>query len=67
MLTRSLWMSPTAPDGGELARLGDSPRFYGHVAAAFGQISHYFVGPDQVPLEPLSAFVDDVLAQVDRP
>ena len=63
--SRALWMSPSATDGGELAQLGDSPRFYGHVAAAFGQTSHYFVGPDQVPLEHLSAFLDDVLARVD--
>jgi hypothetical protein len=61
--SRALWMG-AATDGGELAQLGDSPRFYGHVAAAFGQISHYFVGPDQVPLEPLSTFLDGVLAQV---
>ena len=58
-------MNPSAADGGELAQLGDSPRFYGHVAAAFGQTSHYFVGPDQVPLEQLAAFLDDVLARVD--
>ena len=61
--SRALWTT-SALDGGELAQLGDSPRFYGHVAAAFGQISHYFVGPDQVPLEPLSTFLDDVLTQV---
>jgi len=63
--SRALWSSPSAADGGELAQLGDSPRFYGHVTAVFGQISHYFVGPDQVPLDQLSAFLDDVLAQVD--
>jgi hypothetical protein len=63
--SRALWVSPTASAGGELAQLGDSPRFYAHVAAAFGQISHSFVGPDRVPLEALSAFLDDVLARVD--
>jgi hypothetical protein len=63
--SRALWMTPAATGGGELAQLGDSPRFYGHVAAAFEQISHYFVGPDQVPLDRLSHFLDDVLARVD--
>ena len=63
--SRALWMSPSA-SGGELAQLGDSPRFYGHVAAAFGQTSHYFVGPDRVPLEALAAFLDEVLARVDH-
>jgi hypothetical protein len=63
--SRALWVSPSATAGGELAQLGDSPRFYAHVAAAFGHISHSFVGPDQVPLEALSAFLDDVLARVD--
>jgi capsular polysaccharide biosynthesis protein len=62
--SRALWMNPAATGGGELAQLGDSPRFYGHVAAAFGQFSHYFVGPDLVPLGPLSTFLDDVLARV---
>jgi capsular polysaccharide biosynthesis protein len=64
--SRALWVSPSAADGGELAQLGDSPRFYAHVAAALGQISHYFVGPDRVPTEALAAFLDDVLAQVDQ-
>jgi capsular polysaccharide biosynthesis protein len=63
--SRALWLSPSAAAGGELAQLGDSPRFYAHVAAAFGQVSHCFVGPDQVPLGALSAFLDDVLARVD--
>ena len=63
--SRALWMTPAAAGAGELAQLGDSPRFYGHVAAAFGQISHYFVGPDRVPHDPLAAFLDDVLARVD--
>jgi hypothetical protein len=63
--SRALWVSPSATAGGELAQLGDSPRFYAHVAAAFGQISHSFVGPDHVPIEALSAFLDDVLARVD--
>jgi hypothetical protein len=63
--SRALWVSPSGPGGGELAQLGDSPRFYAHVAAALGQISHCFVGPDRVPTEALAAFLDDVLARVD--
>jgi hypothetical protein len=63
--SRALWMSPSPTDAGELAQLGDSPRFYGHVAAALGQISHSFVGPDQVPLDRLTTFLDSVLARVD--
>ncbi len=62
--SRALWMHPAATGDGELARLGDSPRFYGHVAAALGQTSHYFVGPDQVPLDQLARFLDDVLPRV---
>lgn len=63
--SRALWMSPSLTDAGELAQLGDSPRFYGHVAAALGQISHSFVGPDQVPIDRLTTFLDSVLARVE--
>ena len=63
--SRALWMSPSPTDAGELAQLGDSPRFYVHVAAALGQISHAFVGPDLVPLDRLTAFLDSVLARVE--
>jgi hypothetical protein len=62
--SRALWTTPAAT-GGELAQLGDSPRFYAHIAAAFGQISHYFAGPDQVRIDHLATFLDDVLARVD--
>ena len=63
--SRALWMSPSPTDAGELAQLGDSPRFYAHVAAALGQINHAFVGPDLVPLDRLAAFLDSVLARVE--
>lgn len=60
--SRSLWMHNGPEAGGELAELGDSPRFYGHVAAAFGQVAHYFVAADQMPLDALSSFIGDALA-----
>ena len=63
--SRSLWLREERP-GGELSELGDSPRFYGHVAAALGQVGHYFIGAEEMPLEPLSTFLDHVLEQVDR-
>jgi capsular polysaccharide biosynthesis protein len=61
--SRALWLDGTG--GGELSALGDSPRFYGHVAAAFGQTSHTFIGGDHLPLEPLARFVDEVLARLE--
>jgi hypothetical protein len=61
--TRSRWVrAKSAP----LSALSDSPRFYAHLAAAFEQHCHTFVGEDAMPLEALGGFVDDVLAQVDR-
>jgi capsular polysaccharide biosynthesis protein len=61
--SRSLWSSDHHSVSGELAALGDSPRFYAHVAAALDQYCHSFVTPDDVPLVRLSAFLDDVLLQ----
>jgi hypothetical protein len=58
-----LWSSDHHSVSGELAALGDSPRFYAHVAAALDQYCHSFVTPDDVPLVRLSAFLDDVLLQ----
>jgi hypothetical protein len=63
--SRSLWLRNAPVPGGALAELGDSPRFYGHVAAAFGQVAHYFVAADQMPLDQLSGFVDDVMGTVE--
>lgn len=63
---RSLWASGQEADAGQLAALGDSPRFYAHVAAAFEQTCHSFVGGDEMPIAELSAFLDDVLMRLDR-
>ena len=62
--SRSSWMRL----GGSTARLstlGDSPHFYVHLAAAFAQYCHCFVGADQLPIAPLSAFLDRVLERVE--
>lgn len=58
---RSLWLSDRHAASGELAALGDSPRFYAHVAAAFEQDRHSFVSGDDVPLDRLGEFLDDAL------
>lgn len=63
--SRAQWLERARQEG-ELSALGDSPRFYAHIAALCGQTSHVFVGEDEMPLDPLSAFVDRVLAQVER-
>jgi hypothetical protein len=60
---RSFWADGRR--GGDLAELGDSPRFYTHLAAAFEQYCHTFVGADDMPLDPLAAFVDETLARVE--
>jgi capsular polysaccharide biosynthesis protein len=60
---RSLWASGAAPR--ELAAMGDSPRFYAHVAAAFEQHAHSLVVGDDIPLDSVEAFVDDILVGVD--
>jgi capsular polysaccharide biosynthesis protein len=61
---RSSWSDGTRAADGSLAALGDSPRFYAHVAAALEQCCHSFVGTDAMPLDQLATFVDDVLARV---
>ena len=61
---RSLWLR-TADEGRDRPVRGDSPHFYVHLAGAFGQPCHCFVGPDALPLDELAAFADDVLARVD--
>ena len=67
--SRSLWARGTRGGRGQLAALGDSPRFYSYLAAAFEQVSHCFVGGDEMPLAPLAAFLDAVLerAAIARP
>jgi capsular polysaccharide biosynthesis protein len=59
---RSLWATGDRAGGGQLAALGDSPRFYVHLAAAFEQVCHSFVTSDDVPLAALDRFLDDALA-----
>lgn len=61
--SRSLWARGVRGGRGQLAALGDSPRFYAHLAAAFEQVCHYFVGSDEMPIDRLSEFLDTVLAQ----
>ena len=61
---RSSWASGRRTAAGELAALGDSPRFYAHLTAAFEQRCHSFVGSDRMPLEPLREFVDDVIQTI---
>jgi hypothetical protein len=57
------WWTGTADTGRELAPLGDSPRFYAHVAALFDQVCHSFVSSDDVPLAELARFVDEALGR----
>jgi hypothetical protein len=59
---RSAW---TRADDAPLAALGDSPRFYAHLAAACEQYCHCFLGSDHMPLTALEAFVGNVIAGVE--
>jgi capsular polysaccharide biosynthesis protein len=63
---RSLWTGHEHRHHRQLATLGDSPRFYAHLAAAFEQYCHCFVAADQIPMDDLSLFVDEALARVER-
>jgi capsular polysaccharide biosynthesis protein len=63
---RSLWINDTRASGAELAALGDSPRFYAYLAAAFSQTCHSFLSRDQVPLDDLTGFLDAVIERVER-
>jgi capsular polysaccharide biosynthesis protein len=63
---RSVWAGGARGGGGQLAALGDSPRFWTHVAVAFEQRCHSFVGGDAMPLGELARFLDNVLVEVDR-
>jgi hypothetical protein len=58
---RSLWRNDQGGSAGELAALGDSPRFFAHAAATFEQYCHAFVSDDEVPVEVLAVFLDEVL------
>jgi hypothetical protein len=61
---RSLWASGRRVSAGQLAALGDSPRFYAHLAATYEQFCHSFVAPDHMPIDSLSAFLEETLARV---
>ena len=63
---RSMWAGGERGKEGQLAALGDSPRFWTHVAAAFEQRCHSFVGSDEMPLGELARYLDEVLSEVDR-
>ena len=63
---RGGWAGDERAGKGQLAVLGDSPRFWAHVAATFEQRCHTFVGGDAMPLDELARFLDDVLAEVER-
>ena len=52
--------------GAQLAALGDSPRYQAYLAAALEQRCHMFVAGDRMPVQPLTNFLDEVLAEVDR-
>jgi hypothetical protein len=58
---RSAW---TRSGDTPLAALGDSPRFYAHLAAACEQHCHCFLGSDEMPLPALEAFIRDVSERV---
>ena len=58
---RSTWSRAERARAGELAALGDSPRFYAHLAASLSQYCHSFLSADEMPLDELSEFLDDVL------
>ena len=62
---RTMWLRGVG-HARHLAALGDSPRFYAHLAAAFGQVCHSFVGSDSMPLDRLSTFIDEALASADQ-
>lgn len=59
---RSAW---TRPGATPLAALGDSPRFYAHLAAACEQHCHHFLGSDEMPLPAVEAFIRDVFDRVE--
>jgi hypothetical protein len=62
---RSGWMTGYAAGGDlNLAALGDSPRFYAHLAAACEQYCHTFVGGDVMPIDALTGFLDAALQRV---
>lgn len=63
---RSSWAGGRRVAGGQLAALGDSPRYQAYLAAALEQRCHMFVAGDRMPVNALAEFLEDVLADVDR-
>ncbi len=63
--SRSGWIRTGGSPNRRLSMLGDSPHFYVHLAAAFAQHCHCFLGGDSMPIARLSAFLDKVEARVD--
>jgi hypothetical protein len=64
--SRAQWAGGSRAAAGQLVELGESPRFYAHIAAVCEQTCHSFVSADLVPTDELTRFVDDVLLQVAR-
>jgi capsular polysaccharide biosynthesis protein len=63
---RSSWMDVARARSGELAALGDSPRFYAHLAASLSQYCHAFLSGDEAPLGELARFMDEVLERAEK-
>ena len=61
--SRSGWIRTGGSPNRRLSMLGDSPHFYVHLAAAFEQHCHCFLGDDQMPIARLSDYLDRVLAR----
>lgn len=64
---RAKWASRSADARESLAAVADSPRFYAHLAAMCEQFCHSFLSPDRTPIDELTHFVDEVLAQAGTP
>ena len=62
---RSQWSRRVDPEAAP-ASFGDSPHFFGPVAAASGQTSHALVAPDTIPADGLGAFLDAALESVEK-
>jgi capsular polysaccharide biosynthesis protein len=64
---RATWRDDERARRGELAALGDSPRFYAHLAAALSQPCHSFLSADEAPIDELARFLDEVLERAEDP
>ena len=63
--SRSSWIRVAGAPNRRLSTLGDSPHFYVHLAAAFEQQCHCFLGADEMPLAALAGFLDRVMDRVE--